>query len=86
MTDQQSPLGKADLEAIRARWARATPGPWRSYVERRDQISGSDFIMTGGADIYLSGATTDDQDFIASAYQDIPKLLAEIERLKTEGS
>jgi len=38
--------------------------------------------MTGREDIYLTGATMDDQDFIASAYQDIPKLLAEIERLK----
>jgi len=85
MNEKPSPLSHAELEAIRARWIRATPGPWQSYVEARDHISGSDFIMTGGADIYLSGATTDDQDFIASAYQDIPRLLAEIERLKSEG-
>ena len=78
------PLSNAELEVIRVRWARATPGPWKSFIERRDQISGSDFIMTSGPDIYLSGATADDQDFIASAYQDIPKLLAEIERLKNE--
>jgi hypothetical protein len=43
--------------------------------------------MTGseenrGRDIELIGATEADQDFIASARQDIPKLLAEIYRLK----
>ena len=45
-------------------------------------MSGSDFIRTGGADIYLTGATTADHDFIAGARQDIPKLIAEIERLR----
>jgi hypothetical protein len=60
------------------------PGPWKSFVESREKISGSSFIMTGGEDLYLSGATEDDQDFIASAHQDIPRLLAEIERLKTK--
>jgi hypothetical protein len=29
-----------------------------------------------------AGATKDDQDFIAHARQDIPRLLAEIDRLK----
>jgi hypothetical protein len=78
------PLSDAELEVIRTRWARATPGPWQSFIEGRDQMSGSDFIMTGGADIYLTSATADDQEFIASAYQDLPRLLAEIERLKNE--
>ena len=45
--------------------------------------------MTGlddnrGEDIELFGATIDDQDFIAHARQDIPKLLAEIESLKKQ--
>jgi hypothetical protein len=37
--------------------------------------------MTGSDDIYLSGASIADQDFIAGARQDIPKLIAEIQRL-----
>jgi hypothetical protein len=75
-------LDDAELEAIRRRCKQATPGPWRSFVERRDQISGSDFIQTDGDDIYMTGATTADQDFIAHARQDIPRLLDEIARLK----
>jgi len=43
--------------------------------------------MTGpndarGADIEMSGATDDDQDFIAHARQDLPRLLAEVRRLR----
>ena len=77
----------SELEKIRRRCESATPGPWSSYVEGRDHTSGSNFIMTRsgekrGPDIELSGATDADQDFIANARQDVPKLLEEIERLK----
>jgi hypothetical protein len=87
MADRKKLLDSPELEAIGLRWARTTPGPWKSYVEGRDHTSGSSFIMTGegdrrGPDIELSGATAADQDFIASAHQDVPLLLAEIERLK----
>lgn len=80
MTDEE-------LAAIEARCQRASPGPWTSMVEGRDHTSGSSFIMVGeGAarrdDIELTGATTDDHDFIAQARQDIPRLLAEIRRLR----
>ncbi len=81
------PLTDEDIEAIRARCAAATSGPWRSYVEGRDHTSGDSFIMTGegearGEDIELSGATPADQDFIVHARQDIPRLLAEVQRLR----
>src|SRR5437764_1063361 len=79
----QVPLVSDDeIEDVKKRCTAATPGPWRSYVEGREQMSGSDFIMTGGEDIYLTGATAADQDFIAHARQDIPMLVAEVERLK----
>jgi hypothetical protein len=76
-----------ELNAIRARCNAASPGPWVSYIEGRDHTSGSSFIMTGkpgnrGPDIELSGATSADQDFIAHARQDVPKLLTEVERLR----
>ena len=81
------PLTRKELLEIRSRCERASPGPWRSMIEGRDQTSGSSFIMTGspgrrGADIELSGATADDQDLIAHARQDIPRLLEEVERLQ----
>ncbi|MCX6785204.1 MAG: hypothetical protein NTV81_04795 [Candidatus Komeilibacteria bacterium] len=82
-------LPNEELEEIKQRCERASPGPWRSMVEGRDHTSGSDFIMTGttearGEDIELLGATIDDQEFIAHARQDIPRLLEEIERLRLE--
>jgi len=88
--DDNTPLTNEEVAAIRARCAAATPGPWRAYIEGRDHTSGSSFIMTGegevrGDDIELSGATLADQDFIAHARQDIPRLLAEIQRLQNLG-
>jgi hypothetical protein len=76
-------LSEEELDAIRQRLAAATPGPWESFVEDRDHECGSNFIRTGGVDdIEPIGATAADQDFIAHARQDIPRLLEEIERLK----
>lgn len=75
-------ISNEELKSIRERCDLATSGPWKSYVEGREEMSGSDFIMTGGEDIYLTGATIADQDFIAHARQDIPLLLDEIDRLR----
>jgi len=80
MTDEE-------IEEIQIRCAAATPGPWKSFVEGRDHTSGSNFIMVGegsnrGDDIELVGATIADQDFIANARQDVPRLLEEIARLR----
>lgn len=79
-------MNKDELEEIKSRCAAASPSPWVSYIEGRDHTSGSDFIMVGSGtdrleDIELIGATKADQDFIAHARQDIPRLIAEIERL-----
>ncbi len=71
-----------ELRGIKARLAAATPGPWTSHVEGRDHLAGSSFIRTDGDDIELHGATAADQDFIAHARQDIPRLIEEIERLQ----
>ena len=80
--DQIPFVSEDEIAEIKGRCAAATPGPWASYVEGREQMSGSDFVRTAGEDIYLTGATMADQDFIAHARQDIPKLVAEIERLR----
>lgn len=75
------------IDEIQVRCDRASSGPWRSMIEGRDHTSGSSFIMIGppaqrGPDIELSGATADDQDFIAHARQDVPRLLQEVKRLR----
>ena len=72
------------LDDIEQRAMRATAGPWTSFVEGRDHTSGSSFIRTAGDDIEMSGATIDDQDFIAHAREDIPALIAEVRRLPGE--
>jgi hypothetical protein len=75
MTDEE-------LAQIELRLRDAAPGPWISFVEGRDHDSGSSFIQTPADDIYLSGATVADQDFVAHARQDLAKLLAEVRRLR----
>ena len=89
-------MTEQEIREIEDRCKSASPGPWKSLIEGRDIESGASFIMTGiaddeniwsdnrGEDIYLTGATKEDQDFIANARQDIPKLLSEIESLKTQ--
>lgn len=91
-----SVLGDEELNAIDARCAAASPGPWKSFVEGRDHWSGDDFIRVSGADdapdMYVSRAgagairpaSVSDLDFIAAARQDIPALVAEIRRLRAD--
>jgi hypothetical protein len=83
-----------DLQLIKNRYEATSVAPWVSFIEGRDHESGSSFVMTGipvgediwqskrGEDLEISGATNADLDFIAHARQDIPALIAEIERLK----
>jgi hypothetical protein len=49
-------LTDEELDQIQLRADQATKGPWKSYIEGRDEMSGSSFIMTEGEDIYLIGA------------------------------
>lgn len=79
---QNDAVSDAELHSIKERCNKATPGPWISYVEGRDHFSGSNFIMTGGGDLEIHGGTIEDQEFVAHARQDIPRLIKEIERLK----
>ena len=85
----------AEIIGMKRRYEATSIAPWVTFVEGRDfELGGSSFIMTGipkgdniwgenrGEDIYISGGTIADQDFIAHARQDIPMLIAEIERLK----
>ena len=75
-------ITRQELDAMRGRCEAATAGPWQSFVEGRDHTSGSDFIRTGGSDIELAGATEEDQDFIAHAREDLPRLIEEVMRLR----
>ena len=91
------PLTEADLDAILARAENSLDGPWQSFVEGRDHFGGDNFIRTGGLDdampdMYVTlsywnaeapkAATPAVLDFIASARQDVPRLVAEVRRLR----
>jgi hypothetical protein len=91
-------LSRDALDAMEKRAAEATPGPWESFVEGRDHWGGDDFIRTGGLDpaqpdLYVEYSYGDerggpvpadakDLDFIAAARQDVPRLVAEVRRLR----
>jgi hypothetical protein len=88
-------LTEADLAETEALLSAASPGPWFSSVEGRDHWSGNSIILTGGGDIelltYMPHVTGPDheqsiadQDFIAHARQAVPRLIAEVRRLRAE--
>lgn len=79
-----------DLNRIERLIDAATDGPWYSYVVGRDAETGSNCIEVGACNelgsfksIELVGGTIADQDFIASARQDLPRLLLEVRRLRS---
>ena len=82
MSNSPARITDDELEEMQKRCNAATGGPWHSYVEGRDGFAFDNVITTGGEDIYLHGATPDDQDFVAHARQDVPRLLNEIRQLK----
>lgn len=81
-----------ELATMKARLEATTPGPWTSYFEGRDHTSGQSFIQTATEDIYINaedyagggGHYCADQDFIANARQDMPRLIAEVEKLQEQ--
>ena len=75
-------LTDSELARIQRLCDAATGGPWKAYIEGRDHESGSSFIQTAGTDIELTGASDADYDFIASARQDVPRLLREVRALR----
>jgi len=78
VTDQTSTAAEPlDLDAIRARLAAATPGPWTAHP---DGLVWSD--LPGDP---VSGSVEQaNAELIAHARQDIPALLAEVERLRAQ--
>ena len=74
-----------DLEAIKARAEAATPGPW--VWEIFSSACGSEWVVSDLTDRVVascSGGWGPDARFIGSAREDVPALVAEIERLTGE--
>jgi hypothetical protein len=73
-----------DIQEIESRCYVATRGPWESYVVGRDTEAGMNCIATGeSGSMEIIGGTVADQDFIAHAREDIPRLVIEVRRLRT---
>lgn len=75
----------ADIDAIRARCEAATPGEWKE----EPNLGGVPCVIAPSqnraiAELYRAhdGQSCVDADFIAHARQDIPALLAEVDRLR----
>lgn len=80
-------MNKADLEAIKARLAAATPGPWVQFHDGDElfvgQIADGDhYICAVGHRIFEQNQL--DADFLSYAPADIAALIAEVERLQAE--
>lgn len=72
-----------DLDAIRAREAAATPGPWFDDGQEIYTESEHDWVAET-LDIDNPKSTAANAQFIAHAREDIPGLLAEVDRLRAE--
>jgi hypothetical protein len=77
-----------ELQAIKARAARATPGPWRIHdrgtsttIEAQD---GKKWIAQALLGTYGIGNVEANAAFLAQARDDIPTLVAEVERQRAE--
>jgi len=84
------PISEKDLAAIGDRAAAATPGPWYwgpEHPEFSDVFGESDFVVSRETPLMQfepsrNGAA--DAEFVAYARQDVPALLAEVDRLRAE--
>lgn len=82
-------MSQLDLEAIKARAEKATPGPWGGPWDAGDEL----LIETKDHASFICALSTDDEEertknghgnatFIIHARDDVPALVAEVERLR----
>lgn len=84
-TQLETDLSERDLDTMERRCRAASPGPWISYVVGRDFEAGLSYVEVGYCDVMeVLGASAEDQDFIASARDDLPRLINEVRRLRAE--
>jgi hypothetical protein len=77
-------MNNNELKDLMTLLKHTTNGPWVSFIEGRDHMSGSSFIRTGDSnyDIDFIKIRPADQDFIASARNILPLLVDELKRLQ----
>ncbi len=75
-----------DLDAIEARAAAATPGPWTHSrgMGRQPDDAGADWLNTPAYSAMVDELETPDAAFIAHARVDVPAMAREIRELRAE--
>jgi len=89
-TQMLDDLSEEDLCRIERLVGSASAGPWISYIVGRDAFAGYNRVELGGLcnelgsfpSLAIVGAQAADQDFIASARQDVPRLLHAVRALR----
>ncbi|MBO0602756.1 hypothetical protein I2483_13895 [Sporosarcina sp. E16_3] len=80
-------MTKEQIEAIRKRAEATTEGEWTNFddvlCEYVNEVYEYDRLTEGIGERIAVCSTIKDADFIANAREDIPALLAEVERLRT---
>lgn len=71
-----------DIEAIKARLAAATPGPWRQQLCACGSDCDEHASVKAGGSLVATCAPDADADLIANTPQDLAALIAEVERLR----
>lgn len=87
MPDQVTPTTPLDLDAIKARAAAATRGPWRYGPWRGNRGRTLAMVRTPHGCLFndWSGINDDaDGEFVAHARADVDALVAEVERLRDD--
>ena len=82
--DGDAPLSSDELDAIRERAERATPGPWQASVVAQVHPSGRPAVASCHMQISEGGRSPlydfkANAAFIAHAREDIPRLLADLD-------
>jgi hypothetical protein len=87
--NESDELCDEELQRIERLVDAATAGPWISCVVGRDAQAESNCIELGSCNelgsflcVELLGSSVADQEFVASARQDIPRLLREVRTLR----
>lgn len=82
------PLTQAELNEIKERAEKAVSGPWSVDVQTESCDQYGEIYEIVQSDVFLAPVVAEsnseaDAEFIAHAREDIPKLVAEVERLKS---
>lgn len=76
-----------DLDAIRARVAAATPGPWHVWASQPEvQVQNADGQCLAAVETWGVGRGCIDADLIAHAPTDLAALCDEVERMRAENA